>query len=180
MQLAKSTIDRLRGAPNAPPNKLLSATLGVPLQLRELTDLIDDNDFPEVTRVNVLAQELPLEDPEVVVPTKAMDMLNVQKRKSCASTSEEYSRAAKKNLAKSSTAPRPRPSRNPALPKRYSVRTTSKSDVSISATDSSGQNAPHPKRKAGTDRPKIIVAGISEIGEIVQLVKAYNLSLLFV
>ena len=55
-----------------------------------MTDLIDDNDFPEVTRVNVLAQELPLEDPEVVVPTKAMDMLNVQKRKSCASTSEEY------------------------------------------------------------------------------------------
>ena len=48
--LANSTIARLTGEPNAPQPKLLSKTLGVPLELRPLRDLIDDCEEPEVTR----------------------------------------------------------------------------------------------------------------------------------
>ena len=163
---------------HAAPPKLLSTVLGVPLQLRELRDLIDDSEEPEVTRVsttNVLAQDLSLEDPEIVGRLTPMDLLNINKRKSCAITSEEQGRAAKKNLAKSSSSANPKPSRNPALSSRHAARPTSKGDVSISATDSSGQDAPHPKRKPGIDRPKIVVAGFSDIDEILKLVKDHNL-----
>ena len=68
LQLANSTIERLSGNAQAPPPKLLSTVLGVPLQLRELRDLIDDSEEPEVTRAsttNVLAQDLSLEAPEL-------------------------------------------------------------------------------------------------------------------
>ena len=87
--LANSTIARLTGEPNAPQPKLLSKTLGVPLELRPLRDLIDDCEEPEVTRavpLNTTAQDLTCENPEVVSKSVPMDLLNLNKRKSCAST----------------------------------------------------------------------------------------------
>ena len=61
--LANSIIARLTGDPDAPPPKLLSATLGVPLELRDLRDLIDDCDEPEVTRAVPLLSLIHISEP---------------------------------------------------------------------------------------------------------------------
>ena len=177
LRTATSTYERLAGKPNARQNRLLSAKLGRPLKLRSI-DLIDDNEALEVTSVDTSdlhpAQADPAKASVVAKAAKTMDFLQFQKRKTCASTPEESTRAVKKVVPKTFPTQAP-PKKSPSIPSRYTPAPKPKpSPKANRSTDDSSSSVDPPKLAPGFDRPKIVVTGFVSVRDIQNFVRSYG------